>query len=147
MTNPLDPLLDAIRDLSAWFSKEKLPFSFIGGIAVAFLGKPRATGDVDSLVLADEENLKALLQSASSYRIKPRLKDLLLFAKRHRILLLIHIPSSIEPGFCIRTRNSTNDAGLFRPQKVRPMSQIALPFFRRKNLGRRQRLIRLGSHA
>ena len=56
---------------------------------------------------------------------------------------MLKIIIRVKPGFCIRTRNSTNDAGLFRPQKVRPMSQIALTFFRRKSLG----FIRLGSHA
>jgi predicted nucleotidyltransferase len=52
-------------------------------------------------------------------------------------------PKDIEPGFCIRTRHSTNAAGLFLPQKVRPMSLHRPHFFRRKSLG----LLRLGARA
>ena len=52
-------------------------------------------------------------------------------------------PQSVEPEFCNRTRDSTNAAGHFLPQKVRPMSLHRPHFFRRNCHG----LVRLGPRA
>lgn len=54
------------------------------------------TRDIDALVLGDEMGWEAVLESASRFGIAPRIDDPLDFARRTRILLLRHLPSSVD---------------------------------------------------
>ena len=44
------------RELLELFNEQKVDFIIVGGYALAFLGAPRATGDMDILVRPDREN-------------------------------------------------------------------------------------------
>ena len=51
----LTPLLAALRALVAWFDATRTRGAIIGGVAASLLGRPRVTGDVDALVLVDDD--------------------------------------------------------------------------------------------
>jgi len=89
---PVDPL----RDLVAWWQSEEVPGLVIGGLAVALLGRPRVTRDVDVLVLLAEERWGAFLDAGSAFGFLPRQPDALAFAEQARVLLLRHEPTAID---------------------------------------------------
>ena len=89
---PLAP----IPDLTAWFKAKKVRGVIIGGVAVAFLGRPRTTRDVDAVVLLPEERWREFLKAGADYGFVPRFKDTLEFAHRARMLLVRHKSSGIE---------------------------------------------------
>ena len=96
MADPLAPLAAALRDLAAWLDDAKLPCAVIGGVAASLRGRPRATRDVDCLVLADEDTWQRLVESATKHDIQPRVTDPVAFARESRVLLLRHGPTSVD---------------------------------------------------
>jgi predicted nucleotidyltransferase len=98
MTDPaaLRTLAGALADLTRWMSDEAIPGVVIGGVAASLLGRPRLTRDVDALVLGDAIGWERILESMRRYNIAPRIDDPLEFAHRTRVLLLRHIPSSVD---------------------------------------------------
>lgn len=44
------------------FRRERVPYALIGAWAISVWGKPRATADVDFLVMVNEENLEHLIK-------------------------------------------------------------------------------------
>lgn len=91
-----NPLADALRDLTVWFQAENIPHSVIGGIAVALTGTPRVTEDIDAVILLDTNLLDLSLEQAKEYGFIPRISDAADFARRRRVLLLQHAPTSIN---------------------------------------------------
>jgi hypothetical protein len=89
----LPKLLPALRALHAWFSKTQTPYLVIGGVAVSLIARARATRDVDSVVLIDEDAWAAFLQSGAAFGFVPRNANPLEFAARSRVFLLVHEPS------------------------------------------------------
>jgi hypothetical protein len=85
-------------------------------IVKQYSGKPRTFGE-QAFSLACQSNLKQYHSEFCLFRIKA--------------------------GFCNRTRDLTNDAGYFLPQKVQPISLHRFYFLSRKTLV----LARLGPHA
>jgi hypothetical protein len=55
------------RDLLAECVAAKLEFAILGGYAVGFHAKPRATKDIDLLVLGEKENLKRLAAALRAF--------------------------------------------------------------------------------
>lgn len=82
-------------DLLAWLRGAQVPFVVIGGVAVAFLGRPRVTRDIDALVWLDPSRWNELLDVGAEHAICPRIEDALAFAQQARVLLLVHEPSGI----------------------------------------------------
>ena len=95
-TEPLAPLLAALRDLVAWFQAADVPGMIIGGVAASLLGRPRLTQDIDAIVLLDQGEWEEFLAAASEHGFRPRLQDPLVFARQSRVLLLRHEPSDID---------------------------------------------------
>lgn len=89
---PLEPL----HDLLAWWKQARVPGIIIGGLAVALHGRPRATRDVDAVILLDEARWPGFLALAKPHRFTARIDDPLAFARRSRVFLLRHIPSQID---------------------------------------------------
>jgi hypothetical protein len=85
-----------LRDLVAWLDAAQVEGVVIGGLAASILGRPRATRDVDLLVLLAPERWKEFLAVAGRFRFHARISDPLEFAERNRILLFRHAPSSID---------------------------------------------------
>ncbi len=94
--SPLAPLLAALRDLAAWLQETGARGVIIGGVAASLLGRPRATRDVDALVLLGEGEWDSFLREGQRYGFGPRLPDALAFARQARVLLVRHEPSQIE---------------------------------------------------
>ncbi|MCX8042742.1 MAG: hypothetical protein N3B18_01285 [Desulfobacterota bacterium] len=57
-------IVETLKRVSRCFTEAGIKFCLVGGLAVGMLAKPRATEDIDLLVLLDENDL-------------PRLADLL----------------------------------------------------------------------
>ncbi len=93
---PVAPLLAALRDLLAWLQSSGVRGAVIGGIATSLLGRPRFTHDIDIVVLLEEEGWKEFLASGSRFGFRPRRSDVLAFARKNRVLLIRHEPSSID---------------------------------------------------
>ncbi len=91
----LSPLLVVIRDLTQWFSSCHVPYLVIGGVAVAILGKPRATQDVDALISLDEISLRSFFDEGPRHGFGPRMSDALPFAQKAKVLLMKHIATGI----------------------------------------------------
>lgn len=67
----------------------------IGGIAVGLLGAPRATRDIDAVVMMDLEEIPGLLEAAAEFDLQPRIADPAELARRSRVVLLRHEPTGI----------------------------------------------------
>lgn len=91
----LKPLAGPLRDLTRWLNEREVPYVVIGGVAVGLLGKSRATGDVDAVILTDESRLDAFVDDAKSYGFVPRVPNAPEFARENRVLLLRHVGDDI----------------------------------------------------
>jgi hypothetical protein len=81
---PLGPLPDLLK----WWRKARVKGLIIGGLAAAFLGRPRVTRDVDAIVFAEEDRWPAFLALAKNFHFHSRMPDPLAFARQSRLLLL-----------------------------------------------------------
>ena len=68
----------------------------IGGVAASIIGKPRFTADVDILILIDICDIANVIKIGKQKGISPRIKDAELFARKNRVLLLLHKASGIN---------------------------------------------------
>lgn len=68
----------------------------IGGIAVSLVGKPRATQDIDGLVLLKGDQQEEFFKKILNSDFLPRLSGAFEFARRRRVLLLEHKESRIK---------------------------------------------------
>lgn len=68
----------------------------IGGIAASLLGEPRATADIDAVLVLSIDELPHLLEVARLEGLSPRIADAETFARRHRVLLLHHDATKIN---------------------------------------------------
>lgn len=68
----------------------------IGGIAVSLVGQPRATQDIDGLVLLKGDQQEQFFKKILNSDFSPRLSDAFAFARRRRVLLLEHKESHIK---------------------------------------------------
>ena len=53
-------LIETLKKLCLLFSEARIEFCLIGGLAVGILAKPRATEDIDLLVLVDEKKKETI---------------------------------------------------------------------------------------
>jgi predicted nucleotidyltransferase len=96
-TLPIGPL----QDLTRWWRATKTKGMIIGGLAVAFRGKPRATIDVDAIVFVDESRWDAFLDKGKRWSFNSRVPDALEFAKENRIFILTHEKSNTKVDLAI----------------------------------------------
>jgi hypothetical protein len=92
----IEPLLRALSDLLAWFRGTGVPGVIVGGLAASIQSKPRLTRDVDAVVLLGDRSLEEFTRDGESFGIVPRRSDAIKFARKNRILLMVHSPSSVE---------------------------------------------------
>jgi Nucleotidyl transferase AbiEii toxin, Type IV TA system len=100
MSDPSPPMslpvsLLAIRAIVEWFESRKVSHVFIGGLAVSLIAQPRATKDIDAVVLVDFTDWEGFLRSAQDFGFTSRLENPLEFAKRARVLLLTHTATGV----------------------------------------------------
>lgn len=94
--NPLVPLLAALKDLERWIEATGTPSVVVGGVAASLHGRPRATRDVDALVLLNEDRWEEFLASGERFGFQARRLDAIAFARKVRVLLVHHRPSGID---------------------------------------------------
>ncbi|MFQ5847423.1 MAG: DUF6036 family nucleotidyltransferase [Candidatus Methylomirabilales bacterium] len=80
-------VFEATAEVAAFLQEQGVPYAVLGGLAVQYWGEPRATRDVDVVIMVPPEKRENFLQAALQ-RFRPRLPDALSFARRHRVLLL-----------------------------------------------------------
>lgn len=90
------PFLQVLRDLTRWLQGAGVPSMVIGGVAVAILGRPRATRDVDALAFLSEDKSASILSTAKRHGIEPRVENPLEVAHRTNVLLLRHVGAGID---------------------------------------------------
>jgi hypothetical protein len=88
--------LKVLTDLTEWFGDAGLSAMVVGGVAASILGRPRATRDIDALVILSEDKWSGALSAAAKHGILPRIDEPLEFARRTRVLLLRHVESGID---------------------------------------------------
>ena len=89
-TDPLQAILRVLED-------EQVPHVLIGGLAVSQLSRPRFTADIDLLTyLHDDAAIPRLMERAALSGFAPRIEEAEGFARRNRVLLLVHRPTDIE---------------------------------------------------
>jgi hypothetical protein len=96
-----DALLVALTALNAWLRASRVPYAVIGGVAVGLQAIPRATRDVDAVIVTADDRWGPLLDAAAAFGITPRIADPLAFAARTRVLLLRHdsgVPLDLSCG-------------------------------------------------
>jgi hypothetical protein len=86
----LAALVGPLQDLEQWFTSCKIPHAIVGGVAATLQGEPRATQDIDAVVLIAETEWAAFLKSGKKFGFLPRRENSLEFAKRSRVLLFEH---------------------------------------------------------
>lgn len=95
-TSDLQPFaepLQAIQQLIEHYNQQGI---VIGGVAASLLGKPRFTADIDLVLLLSVENLPELIRRAAQIGLSSRITDAENFARKHRVLLLVHEKSQIN---------------------------------------------------
>jgi predicted nucleotidyltransferase len=90
---PFRAAIESIHRLLAQYNNRGV---IIGGIAVGFLGRPRLTEDVDAMFLLSIQEIPRFLEDAAQENILPRILDAELFARKNRVLLLKHVPTSVN---------------------------------------------------
>lgn len=91
----LNHLIPAMHALVRLCDSQKIPFMVIGGMAAALLGRPRLTADVDATLWIGLGELERLLQGARREGLAERISNALAFAKKHRVLMLVHELSAV----------------------------------------------------
>lgn len=92
----LKPLLEPLCALKKLLEKAGCQWMLIGGVAASLLGKPRFTADIDTVVLIEDEEFANFIKSAKRLGFKARIKDVIEFAKKNRVLLLKHAKTGIN---------------------------------------------------
>ena len=103
MSDNLDDFQDPLRALLDVLDRQNIPHVIIGGLAVSQLAAARLTADIDVLTyLNDDNRIPELIDAAVSAGFSLRLQDADAFARRNRVLLLMHdrtrIPVDISLG-------------------------------------------------
>jgi hypothetical protein len=88
--------LAPLPDLVQWWQSQNAKAIVIGGLAVALLGRPRVTRDIDGLVLLPDDQWAKFVDAGRAFNFVPRLPGTIDFAQESRVLLLRHQTSAIE---------------------------------------------------
>jgi hypothetical protein len=91
-----EAFLRVLADLTAWLEISRIPAMVVGGVAASILGRPRATRDIDALVILSEDMWAAALAAAERHGIVARIDEPLEFARKTRTLLLRHLESAVD---------------------------------------------------
>ncbi|MGH8727337.1 MAG: nucleotidyl transferase AbiEii/AbiGii toxin family protein [Burkholderiales bacterium] len=78
-----------------WVNARGARGAVIGGIAASIHGGARLTKDVDLLLTLPESDWKRFVEAGKEFGFRPRTKDALSFAKKSKVLLMVHQPTGI----------------------------------------------------
>jgi len=80
----------------------------VGGIAVGLIAQPRATQDVDAVLMGLDE-VADLIEAAEDLGFVPRIADPVQFARRSRVVLLRHEPTGVNVDISLGALPFEND--------------------------------------
>lgn len=80
-------VLEAAEQFVSFLESQDISYALIGGIAVQQWGEPRATRDVDVMVMVPEEQFEAFVMGAVE-QFRARIPEPIDFAMQTRVLLL-----------------------------------------------------------
>jgi hypothetical protein len=89
-------LLDALRASTSWLRAAKAKGAVVGGVAASLHGQPRVTRDVDIVALVADDDWARFVSVGARFEIRPRRADALEFARATRVLLMRHVPSTVD---------------------------------------------------
>lgn len=106
MDLPLD-----FRDLLAEFESGRVEFLLVGGYAVAFHGRPRATKDIDLLLEGKPDNLRRAAEALARFGAPPNVIAAVTTLKDDEIVFLGQPPLRID---LLRSIDGVDSETLFR---------------------------------
>lgn len=83
----MKPIFEAAWEVHTYLRRRKIPYVFIGGLAVQKWGQPRFTKDVDLTVSVPVETTEEFIESIAKH-FKGRVSNLLEFARQTRVVPL-----------------------------------------------------------
>jgi predicted nucleotidyltransferase len=92
----LSPLASALRDVLALLRDSGIRNVVIGGVAASTMGKPRLTHDIDLTAELENDAIGTFFERARNYGFLPRLAEPEAFARRSRMILLVHEASQTD---------------------------------------------------
>ena len=92
----LAPLLEPLAALQRLLTQFNNQGVIIGGIAASLLGQPRFTADLDAVIFLSTHDLPKLIEVAAQEGMVGRVADAEAFARKNRVLLLLHESSGIK---------------------------------------------------
>lgn len=95
LPQPLVPFLGSLAALQRLLARFGDQGIIIGGVAASLLGKPRLTADVDAMLILSITQLPELVKAAQEEGFEPRIQNAVEFARRNRVLLLLHRETNI----------------------------------------------------
>jgi hypothetical protein len=89
-------LVPALKAVAELIRQNNLHGFILGGIAAGFLGESRFTADVDAMILWEDLDLAWLIEKAERVGLRPRKPNPEAFARRTKMLLLVHTASGVN---------------------------------------------------
>src|SRR5205807_947680 len=97
----------------------------VGGLAVAVLGRPRLTQDVDAIIFLEQDLWPQFLRKGEALSFHSRIPDALAFAQENRVFLVHHANSGIDVDLSLGALPFERQA-LERAQKVK-IGRVSVP--------------------
>ena len=85
-----NPLVTAALDLVSALAEIGITPTFIGGVAVSLIAKPRYTDDLDALIVFDPANADTLLDNLANHGFMSRFEGMAELARRSRMVTIVH---------------------------------------------------------
>ena len=121
-----------LPDLLAWWRQAKVEGLIIGGLAVALLGRPRTTRDLDAMIFVEEGRWAEFLKLGKQWSFKSRIPKPLEFAREARVFLLRHRATDIEVDLSLANMDLEKEI-LARSMTVR-LGRLLVPLPTREDL-------------
>jgi len=107
---PSQKIRKALADLTKALQRINAPSMLIGGIAVIAHGVARQTVDIDATILATRLDASQILDVLASCSIRPRIADVLEFAARSQVLLVVHEKTQVTMEISLAFSSFEQDA-------------------------------------
>lgn len=91
-----DPLRTTLLDAVAFLQSENIPYALIDGLAVSLRGQPRATADVDMVILADVKRSLLLAAGLEGTNFRPLFEGVAEVVEKAFILPLRHRSTNVK---------------------------------------------------
>jgi hypothetical protein len=91
-----DPLQITLADAARFLDAQKIPYALIGGLAASLRGRPRATVDVDLVVLIEFDGIAEFIRKLQPTDFRPIFADAENVAQRTFLLPLRHMATKVK---------------------------------------------------